>query len=58
MAFSIPVVSLARRAIAWVYTPWQLFLTLMTATLLLAVLASITAVRAALAVEPGRVFRA
>jgi putative ABC transport system permease protein len=58
MAFSIPVVSLARRVIAWVYTPWQLFLTLMSATLLLAVLASITAVRAALAVEPGRVFRA
>jgi putative ABC transport system permease protein len=58
MAISIPVTSMARRFIAWVYTPWELFLALTAATLLLAALASITAVRAALGVEPGRVFRA
>lgn len=58
MAISIPVTSMAREFIAWVYTPWQLFLLLTAATLLLAALASMTAVRAALGVEPGRVFRA
>jgi putative ABC transport system permease protein len=58
MAISVPVTSMARQFIAWVYTPWELFLALTAATLVLAVLASITAVRAALSVEPGRVFRA
>jgi putative ABC transport system permease protein len=58
MGISIPMTSMARQFVAWVYTPWELFVALTAATLLLAILASITAVRAALGVEPGRVFRA
>jgi len=58
LALSIPATSMARRLIPWVYTPPALFVGLIGATLLLAVFASITAVRAALGVEPGRVFRA
>jgi putative ABC transport system permease protein len=58
LALSIPTISMSRRLIPWVYTPPELFAVLSAATLLLAVLASITAVRAALGVEPGRVFRA
>jgi putative ABC transport system permease protein len=58
MTISIPVTSMARQFIAWVYTPWELFLALTAATVLLAALASTMAVRAALGVEPGRVFRA
>jgi putative ABC transport system permease protein len=58
LALSIPATSMARRLIPWVYTPPALFVGLAGATLLLAVFASITAVRAALGIEPGRVFRA
>ena len=58
LALSIPATSAARRLIPWVYTPPELFVVLIGATLMLAVFASITAVRAALGVEPGRVFRA
>ena len=58
MLLTIPVASLARRAISWIYTPWQLAAGLAFATLAISALASITAVRAALTVEPGRVFRA
>ncbi len=58
MLLSIPVINLARRAISWIYTPWQLAAVLAAATLILAILASIAAVRAALTVEPGRVFHA
>ena len=58
MLLSLPAMSAARRAVSWIYTPWQLAAGLAAATLLLSALASITAVRAALTVEPGRVFRA
>jgi len=58
MLLSIPVTSLARKAIAWIYTPWELSVGLAAATLLLAAFASIAAARAALTIEPGRVFRA
>jgi putative ABC transport system permease protein len=58
LVLSIPATSMARRLIPWVYTPPALFAVLIAATLLLAVFASITAVRAALGVEPGRLFRA
>lgn len=58
MLLSIPATSIARQAIPWIYTPWELPVGLGAATLILATLASITAVRAALTVEPGRVFRA
>jgi putative ABC transport system permease protein len=58
MLAAFPIMSLARQMISWVYTPWQLAVVLGGATLALAALASITAVRAAVAIEPGRVFRA
>jgi putative ABC transport system permease protein len=58
MVIAFPIMSLARHAISWIYTPWQLVVALVAATLLLAALASITAARAAIAIEPGRVFRA
>lgn len=58
MLLSLPVMNLARQAISWIYTPWQLAVLLAAGTLILAALASIAAVRAALTVEPGRVFRA
>jgi len=58
MLLSIPVLSLVSRAISWIHTPWELPAGLGATTLMLAALASITAVRAALTVEPGRVFRA
>jgi putative ABC transport system permease protein len=58
MALSVPAIDAARRVIPWIATPWQLPVMLAGATLALATLASIAAVRAALTVEPGRVFRA
>lgn len=58
LLLSFPISSIARQTIPWIYTPWQLPVALMAATLLLAALASLAAVRAALTVEPGRVFRA
>jgi putative ABC transport system permease protein len=54
---AFPVMSLAKTAISWIYTPWQLPAAIAAATVLLAALASITAVRAAISIEPGRVFR-
>lgn len=58
MLVALPVMSLARQAISWIYTPWQLAIVQVAAMLLLAALASIAAARAAMAIEPGRVFRA
>lgn len=58
MLAALPIISFARQAIAWIYTPWQLFAILGATMLVLAALASIAAVRAAVMVEPGRVFRA
>ncbi len=58
LALAFPLMSAARHAISWIYTPWPLAAALAVATLLLAALASITAARAAISIEPGRVFRA
>jgi len=57
-AAAVPAVNAARGVIAWVYTPWQLLAAMAVATPCLAIAASIMAARAALSVEPGRVFRA
>jgi putative ABC transport system permease protein len=53
-----PSMQAARPLIAWIYTPWQLTASIAVSALLMAGLASIAAARAALSVEPGRVFRA
>jgi len=58
MLLTIPAASAARRIVSWIYTPWQLPVILGAATIVLAALSSVTAARAALMVEPGRVFRA
>jgi putative ABC transport system permease protein len=58
MIAAYPSMQAARPLIAWIYTPWQLTATIAVSALLMAGLASITAARAALSVEPGRVFRA
>jgi putative ABC transport system permease protein len=53
-----PCMQAARPLIAWIYTPWQLTAGIAASALVMAGLASIAAARAALSVEPGRVFRA
>jgi len=58
VAAAYPAMEAARPLIAWIYTPWQLTLGVAASAVLMAVLASVTAARAALSVEPGRVFRA
>ena len=53
-----PIVKAALASIPWVYTPWWLPLGALVPTLGMCVLASILSVKAALRVEPARVFRA
>jgi putative ABC transport system permease protein len=55
---SSPVIRAARSAIPWLATPSWLPLAILPAALTICMLASIISVRAALAVEPARVFRA
>jgi len=57
-AVSVPLVSLAKAAIAWVYTPVWLPAIILIPTLVMCGLASIMSIRVAVAVEPARVFRA
>ena len=54
---TIPMVAFARRAVAWIYTPWWLMLVVLLPSLLMCVLASIISIRTALSVEPAKVFR-
>ncbi len=54
----IPMVRLVTASIPWVYTPWWLPLAALVPTLGICALASVLAVKAALNVEPARVFRA
>lgn len=53
-----PIVRAASSGIPWVYTPWWLPLGALAPALAMCILASIVSVRAALAVEPAKVFRA
>ncbi|MDQ2841998.1 MAG: ABC transporter permease [Acidobacteriota bacterium] len=53
-----PMVRAALASIPWVYTPWWLPLGALIPTLGMCILASILSVKAALRVEPARVFRA
>ena len=53
-----PMVKVATSSIPWVFTPWWLPVAALVPTLGMCVLASILSVKAALSVEPARVFRA
>ncbi len=55
--FAIPIVQLARGAVAWIYTPGWLIPVVLVPAILMCVLASIASIRTVLSVEPGRVFR-
>jgi putative ABC transport system permease protein len=58
LAALIPLLPPIRRMISWVYTPWWLPVGMIGVGLFMCVLASVASIRKALAVEPGRVFRA
>jgi putative ABC transport system permease protein len=53
-----PLLGPIRRSISWIATPWWLPLGMIFVGLLMCILASVASIRKALAVEPGRVFRA
>jgi putative ABC transport system permease protein len=58
LVITVPMVKAATSSIPWVYTSWWLPLMALIPTLGMCILASILSVRAALRVEPARVFRA
>lgn len=58
LAITTPMVKAAVSTVPWVYTPGWLSAAALIPTLGMCVMASILSVRTALAVEPGRVFRA
>jgi len=53
-----PAANLARALVTWVFVPRWMFLAVTLATLLMCALACTISIRAAIRVEPGRVFRA
>jgi putative ABC transport system permease protein len=53
-----PLLPHVRRMISWMETPWWLPVGMVGVGLLMCVLAAVASIRKALAVEPGRVFRA
>jgi putative ABC transport system permease protein len=55
---AIPSIGYAKSLIPWIYAPWWLPAIMIVPSLCMCSLASIASVRSALAVEPGRVFRA
>jgi ABC-type lipoprotein release transport system permease subunit len=55
---ALPGVSAAQGNISWIYTPWWLPYAMGTMGLLMSALASLAAIRKALAIDPARVFRA
>jgi putative ABC transport system permease protein len=54
----IPAMKYARSLIPWIHTPWYLPALVIVTSLAMCSLASVTSVRTALTVDPGRVFRA
>ena len=55
---AMPVIDHVRGFIAWIYTPAWLPVLMVVPSLMMCCLAAIASIRAALAVEPARVFRA
>jgi putative ABC transport system permease protein len=58
LAALLPLLEPIRHTISWIYTPWWLPVGMIVVGLVMCVLASIASIRKALAVEPGKVFRA
>lgn len=58
LAASVPALALVRGTIAWAHTPWWLPPAMLAVSAAMCGAASLVAIRAALTVEPGRVFRA
>lgn len=58
LVVTFPAVDNARQFIAWIRTPWWLPVGVWAPTLMMCVLAAIMSIKAALNVEPARVFRA
>jgi putative ABC transport system permease protein len=58
VALAVPLVRLTQRFIAWIYTPWWLPVLMVPPSLIMCCAAAILSVRAALNVDPARVFRA
>jgi putative ABC transport system permease protein len=58
LAVTLPLISLARRGIPWIHTPWWLPVGMIGLSLVMCCLASLVSIRKAVTVEPGRVFRA
>lgn len=54
----LPLLDPIRQTISWIATPWWLPVGMIVVGLVMCVLASVASIRKALAVEPGRVFRA
>ena len=53
-----PLVDVAKGMIAWIHTPWWLATGMIVPILAMCCLAAVVSIRAALAVEPAKVFRA
>jgi ABC-type antimicrobial peptide transport system permease subunit len=58
LAAAVPVVRAAPNVISWIEMPWWLPAAIVPPTLMMGALAAVVSVRAALAVDPARVFRA
>ena len=58
VAVTFPLVQEARKAIPWVETPWWLPAGMIGPSLMMCCAAAIASIRAALTVEPAKVFRA
>lgn len=58
VAVTLPLVDLAKATIAWVHTPNWLIAAIMPPSFLMCALAALVSIRAAISVEPARVFRA
>jgi len=58
LAVTFPLVEQVRRGIPWIFTPWWLPVGMIGPSFIMCALAAIVSIRAALAVEPARVFRA
>ena len=58
LAVTFPLIDQVRRGIPWIVTPWWLPVGMIGPTFVMCELAAIVSIRAALAVEPARVFRA
>jgi putative ABC transport system permease protein len=58
LAATFPLIDQVRRGIPWIFTPWWLPVGMIGPSIAMCLMAAIVSIRAALAVEPARVFRA